>query len=275
MIDSLIVGPYRTIEIDNGVRAPFYIIPFDEQGRYQAPLMLDQLLTTLSDGTHTDVFLFSHGWNADWNIADSTFNSFLQGYVQMQSRHGLSYAGPFRPILVGIFWHAVVLVMPWEGAPAIAGYPKIRDLQVAQERQDVESIAAALAGNDVEQFYALAQNAQGLNRDEALELARIPAPFTKGELRQQSSTEEAPIFFSRSMRALLWRSWPQALVAQSVTGSGSVTAESLTAAQNVIATLTDPAFLLASEHTDRRYDEFGGMNTYLMPPRSGRKLSPC
>lgn len=178
---TVIDGPYRTFEIENGVQVPFYIVPFDEQGRCQAPLTRDNLTTTLQGGAYTDVFFFSHGWNTDWAGASSTYDTFLRGYMNMRSQHGLAYARPVRPLLVGIFWPSITLVMPWEAGPAFAGVtgnnPQVSDVQAGQEHLDIQSIAAMLAEGDVERFYELAQKAQGLSESEALELAKLLAPL--------------------------------------------------------------------------------------------------
>jgi hypothetical protein len=45
-------------------------------------------------------------------------------------------------------------------------------------------------------------------------------------------------------------------------------------AQQVLATLADPAFLLAEEHTSPAYDDVGGLTTYLMAPAPGKAISP-
>src|ERR1700736_5823789 len=103
MADQLPVGPYRMIETGSGVPVPFYIIPFDEQGRCQGPLTRDQLLFTAQNGTYTDVFLFCHGWNNDWKNATDTYTSFLQGYLQLERQHGLRHPPPYQPLLVGIY----------------------------------------------------------------------------------------------------------------------------------------------------------------------------
>lgn len=180
MAKQLPVGPYQMVAIDNDTQAPFYILPFDEQGRCQAPLTQNQLLSAARNEAFTDVFLFSHGWNTDWSVATSTYSAFLQGYMQSRKQHGLSDPHLSQPLLVGIFWPSVALVMPWENAPAIAGLsdddPKLTDLRVAQERQEVQSIASAISSEDVERFYTLAQR-PGLNQDEALALAKILSPF--------------------------------------------------------------------------------------------------
>ncbi|HEY6411243.1 MAG TPA: hypothetical protein VIY29_27605, partial [Ktedonobacteraceae bacterium] len=187
MPDTLPAGPYRTIQIDNGQQAPFYILPFDEQGLCQGPLTQAQLLSTVQVDTYTDIFLFSHGWNNDWNDASSNYNNFLSGYMKLRHDHGLTYGRPFRPLMIGIFWPSIALLMPSENAPAFAGnLPQLTDMQVALNLQEVQSLATAIAKEDVERFYALAQRGQDLKPDEALELARIMAPI------YHASSDELP-----------------------------------------------------------------------------------
>jgi hypothetical protein len=178
MPDQLPAGPYRTIPIDDGQQAPFYIIPFDEQGLCQGPLTQAQMLSTVQVDTYTDIFIFSHGWNNDWSAATGLYNNFLGGYMKFRHDRGLNYGRPFRPLMIGIFWPSIALVSPSENAPAIAGTdPQLTDMQIASNLREVQSIAAAIAKNDVERFYALAQRGTDLKPDEALELARIMAPI--------------------------------------------------------------------------------------------------
>ncbi len=77
MTNKLPVGPYRTIELDNGLQAPFYIIPFDEQGLCQGPLTRENLMSTLQNGGYTDIFLFSHGFGTAFR-EESGFRPFLK-----------------------------------------------------------------------------------------------------------------------------------------------------------------------------------------------------
>jgi len=49
---------------------------------------------------------------------------------------------------------------------------------------------------------------------------------------------------------------------------------SVTAANAVLTALTDPAFLLAAQHTSQNYDNTAGVTTYLIPPLPGKQLSP-
>jgi len=179
MADQLPAGPYRMLETDSGVQAPWYIIPFDEQGICQGPLTQQQMFSTLSNDAYTDIFLFSHGWNNDWNDASTSYANFLSGYTKMRQDHALAYGRPFRPLLVGVFWPSIALVLPWESAPSFAGAPDphLQDQQVTQQQSEIQSLARNIASSDLERFYALAQHSPGLSQDEALELARILSPF--------------------------------------------------------------------------------------------------
>lgn len=193
---KLPVGPYHTIELDNGLQAPFYIIPFDEQGFCQGPLTRENLMSTLQNGVYTDIFLFSHGWNNDWKTAIGRYDDFLSGYARIQREHGLHSSRPFLPLLVGIFWPSLALVLPSERGPAFAAFSgddqQLRDEEVELERQEIQSLAATLRKEDVERFYALVQREGNLNQDEALELARMLAPLynvpTEDELPTIEST---------------------------------------------------------------------------------------
>jgi pimeloyl-ACP methyl ester carboxylesterase len=179
-------GPYRMLELDDGTLAPWYIIPFDKKGRCDGPATRDHLVATARNGSPTDVFIFSHGWNNDWQWASKTYNRFLEGYQDLRRSHHLRDPEPYRPLLVGIFWPSTALVMPWEKAPKIAGpIPEAdeTDREVAQERREVQEIAEDLGEADVETFYSLAQHEGELGRDEALVLARILAPlYRRGDL---------------------------------------------------------------------------------------------
>jgi hypothetical protein len=171
-------GPYRTLDLVEGGTAPWYIVPFDKEGRCEAPRTRAHLLSTLRAGDFTDVVLFSHGWNNDWETASRRYDHFLNGYTNMVRSRDLSHPSPFRPLLIGIIWPATALVMPWEEGPSFAGgTPGIDDEQVGQERREIQALADQLRGGARERLYELAQREGGLTAEEAVELARILAPF--------------------------------------------------------------------------------------------------
>ena len=179
MADRLpIRGPYREVDVAGGGTAPFYVIPFDEDGVCTGPVTRQHLLDTLGRSTATDVFLFSHGWNNTWSSAIERYESFIAGFAATRAQYPLG-GQDFRPLLVGVFWPSAVLVQPTERAPDIAGAgfkDEANDATVAEERREITEIARALPSDRRARFYELAQ-LQDLEEREARELADLLAPL--------------------------------------------------------------------------------------------------
>lgn len=179
MADQLpIRGPYREVDVAGGGTAPFYVIPFDEDGVCTGPVTRQHLLDTLGRGASTDVFLFSHGWNNTWPSAIERYESFIAGFAVTREQYPLA-GQDFRPLLVGVFWPSAVLVQPKERAPEIAGAgvkDDANDATVADERREITEIAHALPFARRARFYELAQ-LQDLEEGEARELAELLAPL--------------------------------------------------------------------------------------------------
>jgi hypothetical protein len=181
MPDHLRAGPYRTLHLGDGTEVPYYIIPFDEEGRCAGPQTRQHLVDRA--GQFSDVFLFSHGWNNDWTVATKRYESFITGFMAMRQQQGLPLPANYRPVLVGVFWPSAVLVRDDEQGPVIAagGPAAATDAAVAEERTALREIAARLPVGQVERFYDLSQR-ETLTREEALELARMLRPiYAAGE----------------------------------------------------------------------------------------------
>ena len=182
MPDRLPPGPYRHLRLSDGTDVPYYIIPFDKQGRCEGPESRKHLIESAKTQGYTDVFFFSHGWNNDWAAATQRYEDFIEGYMEMRRKHSLPVPAGYKPLLVGIFWPSTALVFKEdEVGPDIAGdagdNPEAMDAAVAEERQQVREVAEALPPDaDVERFYELSQK-EALDEEEALELARILAPL--------------------------------------------------------------------------------------------------
>lgn len=162
-----------------GERAPFYMIPFDESGVCVGPATRKHLIETAVGGRHTDVFVFSHGWNNTWPTAVARYESFITGFARTRAERPLPAGRGFRPLLVGVFWPSAVLVDEDEEAPAIAGGSTIRaheDAEVAAELDAVTTVAAALPADARVSFYALAQK-DALSEAEVAEFAALLAPL--------------------------------------------------------------------------------------------------
>lgn len=175
-------GPYKQVQTSQeGVVAPWYIIPFDADGTCNAPLTRRHLLDALEVDAFTHVFVFSHGWNNDWEAASNRYESFIQGFVKMRREYALPLEGSFRPLLVGIFWPSTALVMPWERAPKFASAGANDELERRLWREEVETLAPAVAPADRENFYCLTQDPEaGLGEQDALRLAHILANAVQG-----------------------------------------------------------------------------------------------
>lgn len=193
MSDRLLPGPYQYVDLGGGASAPFYIIPFDEVGRRSGPRTAGHLIKSLENGDYTDVFLFSHGWNNDWDDAQRHYEKFIQGYGGMRRGRTPKADREYRPILVGVFWPSIALVLPWEESLQIAG-AKPDGAGIAEERRETEEIARALLADQVESFYDLVQRPE-LKNDEALRLADLIAPLLSTE------HDETPLASSESPTA--------------------------------------------------------------------------
>lgn len=163
------VGPYQLQALADGTTFPYYVVPFDKRGRCEAPLTRKHLLDHLRG--HTDVFLFSHGWNNDWTAATKRYASFIEGYAGQRAALGLQPAAEYRPLLVGVFWPSQALA--WfdsETGPAFAG----TDQDVEEGRALAAEFGAELPSEVHERFLALAQSSK-LSPDEAREFATMLA----------------------------------------------------------------------------------------------------
>lgn len=170
-----ITGPYRFVGTAEGGEAPWYVIPFDRHGHLQAPHTRQLLLDNVANGGFTDVVIFSHGWNNDWETARDRYEHFIGGFTRMRKEHRLAVRAGYRPLLIGIIWPGTALVMPWEQPPRFAAGRPVEGptTSESEERHMVEDIAAELPEADRARFYELLDEPGGLDETMALELATM------------------------------------------------------------------------------------------------------
>lgn len=182
MTDRLPAGPYRTIDLGDGGRMPYYIIPFDKRGVCQGPETRAHLLRELENGGYSDVFLFSHGWNNDWTVATERYENFIGGYMKMRRDRALAVPDGFKPLLVGIFWPSTALVFTdaEKGPDIAAADPGAIDEAIAEERRELDELAAELEPEQAEALYRLAQQ-ETLSEAQARELAEIALALRGGD----------------------------------------------------------------------------------------------
>lgn len=197
MTHRLPPGPYRRLRLDDGSEAPYYIIPFDKRGLCDGPQTRQHLLDSVKEGSYSDIFLFSHGWNNDWTVATKRYEEFISGYMNMRRQHNLPMPANYRPLLVGIFWPSTALVFGQDetGPQIAAADPALVDQGIAEERREIRELADELPPVQAQRFYELTQKAS-LSEAEALELAGIAKVFYRDhneELQPRSPITEQEI----------------------------------------------------------------------------------
>lgn len=136
---------------------PYYIIPFDKAGKCTGPETRADLVERVTSQPVTDLFLFSHGWNNDWTVANRRYEDFIEGFLGLVAKHSLAVPDPFMPALVGVFWPSTTLVFGEdETGPDIAG-----------------------ASTDLEARAVVAEAMPPGLRQRYEELARLTAPTTE------------------------------------------------------------------------------------------------
>ena len=104
-----------TIEHVPDANLTYYLIIYDEAGNERSDdpdgLMSQRVLEVLRREPITDVFLLSHGWNADIASARSQYSRWISAMDQCPNDlHRIEQAQPmFRPLLIGLHWPS----LPW------------------------------------------------------------------------------------------------------------------------------------------------------------------
>jgi hypothetical protein len=172
-----IVGPLRAVRVGDW-QAPVYMLPFDEDGVCTAPRTRAHLIDAVRDAQVTNVVLLSHGWNTNWVGATGLYDTFIDGLLRVRAQQ--PDPAPFRPIFVGIFWPSIVLTLPWERGPRIAGGADAPVDGPAEDWQEqLRTVAQTVEPGARGRFYELATQ-PGLNAEELTELATLLAPVWAG-----------------------------------------------------------------------------------------------
>src|SRR5262245_10633575 len=182
-------GPYRTLKTPEGKDFPYYIIPFDKEGRCEGPKTIEHLIANARD--HSDVFLFSHGWNNDWSAATARYEDFIRGFMKLRSNHSLPTPPNYRPLVVGIFWPSQALTWfeseQWPDMAALD--PAGQDAAMTETTVLLRDIASEIPSKDRTRFYELVES-ERLEKAEATELAGMLSRLLKSD--DEASLAGAP-----------------------------------------------------------------------------------
>jgi pimeloyl-ACP methyl ester carboxylesterase len=159
--------PYGHFDLPDGRKAPWYMVPFDEQGHCQATKTTESIIQEIkSQGTSpfTDIFLFSHGWNNDWEDANNLYYCWITQYLEF---HKANNGRRINPLFVGIVWPSTAFALPGEEPPGLG--PHTFSGFVSEERNEISSLARSIKAtvnaktqNDLQQFYRLTQRGSSI-----------------------------------------------------------------------------------------------------------------
>jgi hypothetical protein len=182
MSTNLPVGPYREITLKNGKRAPFYIMPFDEDGRATAVKTREHLVKDATAGGYSHIFVFSHGWNNDFETALARYNSFIAAFQAVVPHDSPLMRDTYKPLLVGVTWPSIDLLFDWEEGPALSSTPPAQrpegfDRSVRKGQDELRLVAGLLPADKRAEFYDIASNDRPMTDAEGIKLARLIAPL--------------------------------------------------------------------------------------------------
>jgi hypothetical protein len=173
MSKTLPAGPYRQVTLGGGPTVPWYIIPFDKHGVCTGPKTKDHLIRAAGGEHCSDIFIFSHGWNNDWEAASERYENFIGGVIRTRESLGVPHPDGYSPVLVGVFWPSTALVLPWEKGPKFASVgAESPDNGVGEYQNQIAEVAEFLPEADRERFYRLAQ-AEALDDEQGLEFVTL------------------------------------------------------------------------------------------------------
>jgi hypothetical protein len=173
------MSAYTEISV-GGFNVPLYLLQFDEHGVLISPEARAEVLAKVQNGDYRDVYLFSHGWNNDFDDSFDLFKRFFGGFMNTRSPDAA-----WRPVFIGVQWPSIALLFPWEEGPQIAGggSPEFSARDEAFQSRAIKLIKDELSEEQGTRFSSLARKPQ-LDRNEALEmaqLARAALPGSAGE----------------------------------------------------------------------------------------------
>lgn len=168
-----ITGPFPL----EGVHMPTWMLRFDKHGACTSTSTRALLLEKLRSGTASDVILFSHGWNNDFDDAAAMYSRFLRELEVLTAAHPLQRPGAgFAPLFVGVVWPSIWLSFDCgpqiASAPGAAGDATIDSVAGEALADRVASAGGAAA---VERLYSLLALPR-LDEAQARELASLAAP---------------------------------------------------------------------------------------------------
>ncbi len=157
-----------------GQRVPFHALTFDKAGICTSPESRDDAIAAIrADGT-TDLVVYSHGWNNDWEAAQSLYTRTIDGFGAMAAAWPEKLPEGMKPAFLGIAWPSAAFLWPWEHGP---------DLAAQSDPEAPDDLAILTEGMDPERAQGLRNLVSGreeIHASELLRLAELLAPQFDG-----------------------------------------------------------------------------------------------
>jgi hypothetical protein len=153
-----------------GVQMPAWLLRFDQHGACTSPVTRAKLMDQLRAAPPSDILLFSHGWNEDFDSAAGMYAALLRQFETLCEDHPTGRR--INPLFIGIHWPSIWLSS--NDGPAIAsggGGAHAEGLLLMLVDKVVAS--GGVAGR--ERVFALLA-APSIDDADAAELARLIAP---------------------------------------------------------------------------------------------------
>ena len=177
------IGPYQIA----GVQMPTWVLQYNDAGVCESIQSRALLLDELRTGSHTDVFLFSHGWNNNFSEAISLYGNFLK---QLET-HVIANppARPFKPLFASITWPSEWL--DFSDGPAIAGDTSGDERLNDTINEMAAGVESATPGKGA-RFRELVAK-PSVTKEEATELASLVKPLLNGSTDDEIDDGTKPV----------------------------------------------------------------------------------
>jgi len=199
-------GPFATLSLGGGARAPLYLVRYDDDGRPRSPRTEAALRRAAAGGAFSDAIVLIHGWNNDFAAALALYRRWIGALADLLVDHPLPAGRPFAPLFVGAIWPSAALLAADEHGPDIAAGadPAADDAEAAALEATIDDLAAAVAPADRARFDDLVDRPR-VTAAEAEALAAMLAPLFAGgdaDLGAPDDAERTPEAIVAAARAL-------------------------------------------------------------------------
>lgn len=155
---------------------PMYLVSFDKDGKCTSPKTRQRVLADASSGRHSDVHVYSHGWNNVFKEALAHYTEFFTEYFALRAAAGVGN-GSYKPMVVGIIWPSTAFLTDDEVGPALAG-----DSAAAAFDAALDEVKGELGPVQGQRLAELAKARQPLGPEASVEMANLLLPlFARGE----------------------------------------------------------------------------------------------